>query len=498
MTKQFMKAPLWALFSLALWITACSDDPYQDVDGQQPNITMKTEHLQSAAGRAIFIQGTVSDKDGIATIDLECSDLNLNKTINLIEIYEKPLETYELDYKFNLSKDEIGERFTIKVIVTDVGGRSVTQELLLTMDGDFENPSFSVLPEKELTTLIRKKTQFNLRFAIEDDRALDYVEILIPNLDGYTPRKVEANGQKSLTFAEKIILPNVPQKYNVTITAFDKMGNKSLVGSVISVSEMPDFNKMYLADVATVDELNSDIFGVPMLIEHTGAFEYKAWYYCRKANTEIFFIPQKSDFSPICFGLDPENNNQLTDDPEAAKPIVLKEANVYYEVTLNVKEGSYSMKTYPIAQATNMLPQPIGSDFRLNPSDAQNIIPFQIGVLGNLPGCDGSPGRILVFAQDQTNPNLFYSDDVVLEAGKDDKGDDKRLNFIIHNKHDWGWWDYCLWRLDNSDDPEVFLYGGSNAPQKPKDTWGKPIIKSGKFKFWFDAHLERGKLVQVN
>ena len=45
---------------------------------------------------------------------------------------------------------------------------------------------------------------------------------------------------------------------------------------------MPDFPKMYLADVATAEELNSDIFGVPMVIEHTGEYQYKANYYCQK------------------------------------------------------------------------------------------------------------------------------------------------------------------------------------------------------------------------
>lgn len=50
---------------------------------------------------------------------------------------------------------------------------------------------------------------------------------------------------------------------------------------------------MYLADVATAEELNSDIFGVPMVIEHTGEYQYKANYYCQKAGTKIFFLPQR-------------------------------------------------------------------------------------------------------------------------------------------------------------------------------------------------------------
>ena len=59
-----------------------------------------------------------------------------------------------------------------------------------------------------------------------------------------------------------------------------------------------------------------------MVIEHTGEYQYKANLLLSKAGTKIFFL-QKSDFTPICFGLDPEDNTKLTDDPQTAMPIVL-------------------------------------------------------------------------------------------------------------------------------------------------------------------------------
>lgn len=100
---------------------------------------------------------------------------------------------------------------------------------------------------------------------------------------------------------------------------------------------------MYLADVATAEELNSDIFGVPMVIEHTGEYQYKANYYCQKPELNIL-LTTKSDFTPICFGLDPEDNTKLTDDPETAMPIVLDQANVYYEINIDVKNSTYNLK----------------------------------------------------------------------------------------------------------------------------------------------------------
>ena len=349
----FNAALLWAFLSLTLWTTGCSDDDgYPDVDGQSPTLTLTTEHIESGAGHSFTIEGKLTDTDGIASIRLQCPDLYLNKTIDLIEIYGAPKTEYDLSYSYNIKRDEIGERFTVKVTVIDVGGREVSKDVLVTMDGDFASPTFTIAPDAAVTVLMKSETKFKLSFTVTDDRILDYVIINIPGIDGFDNRRVEADGKSSLSFTEQIILPNEVQSYNITMTAVDARGNETTATSTINVSEMPDFSKMYLADVKTVEELNSDVFGVPMLINHTGEFQYRARYYNKAAGTEIFFLPQKTDFTPICFGLDPEDNLKLTDDPETAKPIVLDKAGVYYEIDINVKDATYSMRTYSVTEAT--------------------------------------------------------------------------------------------------------------------------------------------------
>lgn len=97
------------------------------MDGQNPVLTLTSEHIESGAGHAFTITGELEDKDGIASVNLSCPDLYLDKTIDLIDIYGEPKPTYQLNYSFNLKKDEIGERFVVKVTVTDVGGRSVSR-----------------------------------------------------------------------------------------------------------------------------------------------------------------------------------------------------------------------------------------------------------------------------------------------------------------------------------------------------------------------------------
>ena len=46
MKKHFFNATFWALLSLALWTTGCSDDDgYSDVDGQIPTMTLVTDQV---------------------------------------------------------------------------------------------------------------------------------------------------------------------------------------------------------------------------------------------------------------------------------------------------------------------------------------------------------------------------------------------------------------------------------------------------------------------
>lgn len=338
MKKHFLNATFLALLSLALWTTGCSDDDgYSDVDGQNPTMTLTADHIASGAGHRFTIEGSLADKDGIASVNLQCADLNLDKTIDLIEIYGAPKETYELSYYYDLSRDEIGERFTVKVTVTDVGGRSVSQDVLVTMDGDFENPIFTVAPDEMIAVLLKEgeEPKFTLNLSMTDDRGLDYFTIDIEGLEGFTQLRVDAEGKTAFEYSKEFVMPNEKKDYPIVISLFDKSGKNTVCKSTISVTDIIDFEKMYLADVATAAELSSDVFGVPMRIEHIGEYKYKARYYCQKANTEIYFIPQKTDFSPVCFGLDPQDESQLVNAP-TAKPIVLAEANMYYEITFDI------------------------------------------------------------------------------------------------------------------------------------------------------------------
>ena len=94
-----------------------------------------------------------------------------------------------------------------------------------------------------------------------------------------------------------------------------------------------------------------------------------------------------------------------------------------------------------------------------------------------------------------------------LEAGEE-------MNFIISNYHPDGWWDHVEWRCDDSQNVEKFGYFSKKGDVNPNwegtnqcwedgsmvgDNWMKPTVTvTGNYRFEFDAHLGRGKIVPAN
>lgn len=476
------KPKLSVLLVLALLLCyACKKDgdQYQTVDGQDPVLLLDSEHIRSEVGREFKILADVKDNDGIARIHLHCSGILLNKTI---EVSRDSLVTaYRLDYKFKMLPSLTGNDFMIKLTVEDVLGKKVEKDIRLTMDGDFTAPIFTVVPDQNVTVLMKSETRLNLRFTVQDDKGLGLVSIQIPELN-LSEEITDFENPKLFSYASSLVLPSQVATYNCTITAKDAQGNTTTNTVRLNVSETPDFAKMYLVDVEDASLLNSDLFGVPMLIERTAPFTYRARYYNKANGTKVRFAPQKTDFNPICYGVHPEDNTKLTDEPDLSIPLVLNSVG-YYEITFNIQTGTYNVRTYTPTDT----PVPVGTNMYLDGGrPGEGSIPLRLGLIGTgLPGAgDWSPSSPLFLEQHATNKFLFYAE-FNLEAGK-------KIGFIIGPHHSWGWWPEPFWRWDRKDDPEANI---SNGGENPAD-W--EIKTTGKYRFEFDTHLKRSKLYRVN
>ena len=463
--------------------TSCSDDDnFSDVDGKAPTIALETDHIQTEAGRQFTIAGQVKDADGIRSIRLQNSDMLLDKTINLLELYgDSLIYDYKLAYKYTSKKDWTdSSSFPVNITVEDIGGRTTSATLTVSADGDFTNPEFSVAPSGELTVLVQNP-KLTLGFTVTDNKRLNYIQVECPAL-GINDR-IDAAGQSEMKVKKVYEVPSEKQSCLLTVTAYDKFNNKVMAQSTVNVDEMPDFEKMYLADVESAKDLTSDVYGVPMVIDHTGPYEYTAHYYNQKAGTKVRFIPQMTDFEPICFGVDPSDNSVLINDASSALGIELNEV-AYYEIKLNIVTGAYSVKTYEPTTEKMTLDGSTTIDF----SDGSGVQPAQICLAGE--GLPGTPSwttnqndNAFILSQDAANKYLLYRE-CELEAGTE-------IKYTISQTHWWGWWPEPYWRFDGSEFNEKNVKNGGDNMNKSK------VPATGKYRIEFDYHLLRSRIIPV-
>lgn len=472
---------LFLLLLPLLFVNGCKkENSFVDVDGLPPDVVLESESIATEPGREFVIKARIEDKDGLRSVNLKNIAFHLDKTIDLT--LDNTIYTYDLSYKFTTESDLQGNSFPVEITVTDLGGRTTNTTVLITMDGDFTNPVFTIVPDNAITVLLKSTTRLNVKFTVQDDKALDQVIINIPEIDYSRVVKEFSNSGKTLEFNETITLPSTLATYTLSLRAIDKAGLETSRSSVITVSEMPDFPKMYLTDVASATQLNSDVFGIPMLIERTGEYTYRGRYYAESAGKEIRFVPQKTDFSPISFGRDPDNTSLLTDDPDISLPIILP-AKGYYEIIFNVKTGIYSVNPYTPMDT----PIAIGSSMYLDATrPGEGAIPLQIGLVGSgIPNAGNwNTSQPLILQQDSENKYLF-SVEMTLQAGA-------VIEFIIQTQHSWGWWPEPFWRWDRGEDPESNVANGGENPA----TWR--INTGGKYMFKFDSHLKRSRFYPIN
>ena len=500
MTNYFKKSLLMAFVLPALvgGVMSCSsDDGYSAVDNQNPTIELLSDHIQTEAGRAFTISGTIKDADGIKSINLKSEGLQLDKTINLLDLYDGLQTEYNLNYtylkKFTTDWTD-DDSFPVVITVEDVVGNKQTAQLTVSADGDFTNPSFTVAPSEEVTVLVGPNPKFKLNCSVSDNKVLKNIHVQSTALA--IDETIETGSVSTFDLSKAYTLPaNLTGNYDLTVTVSDAFDNQTSTSTNIVVSEMPDFDKMYLADVETAAELSSDVFGVPMLIDHTGAYEYTAHYYNQKAGTKVRFIPQMTDFEPICFGPDAENKNVFANDPETSQSIVLDKVS-YYEIKFNTKTGKYSVNTYTPDPVTVTLhgkkytyPLTLNGTTIFDFGDGSGEQPAQICLAGSgLPDGAGNwttnqNAGAYILNQDTKNPYLLYREGTY-EAGT-------QVEFTISATHWWGWWPEPFWRFDGSDNNEKnTLNGGDNMKKMT-------VPATGKYRFEFDYHLLRSRLYLV-
>lgn len=474
---------LWAMIALGGFsFQACSsDDDYPSVDGQNPTISLASDLIHAEPGRSFNIQGTIKDADGIKSVRLKNEGMLLDKTINLLEIYgDSLLHEYKLDYAYTPSTEwNDNSNFPLEVTVEDVVGNTTSATVNVKGDGDYTLPVFTTSPASKLTVMKEDPTLL-VNVGVSDNKALKSLVVSIPGIQAYDSLSISGTEYE---YSEEYNFPSTDADYEMTIKVYDAMGNVNTTTSTIMVSDLVDFEKMYLADVSTAAELTSDVYGVPMLVDHVGEFQYRARYYNQKAGTGVRFIPQKTDFVPLCFGVD-EKTGLLTRKADEAKPIILDKVG-YYEINFNILTGEYQVEEYTPTTKKMTLNGTTTVDF----NDGSGEQPAQICLAGaGLPDGFGNwttnqNADAFILNQDASNPYRLYRE-MDLKAGTE-------IEFTISQTHWWGWWPEPYWRFDGSDENEANVLNGGDNMKKMK------VPATGKYLFEFDYALLRSRIIRV-
>lgn len=464
-------------FGLIFW--GCEDDETKtwDVDSD-PVLNLKAEEIHSRQGRTIRIEGTVSDEVGIKKINLNIDDWYLNRDIE-ISTNDSLVTAYDLWYDFKVPADAPDQGHTINVTVYNMGDRSVTRTVEVFMDGDFEAPSMDVQsPVNGLTLAPEGEIPVDIHALLSDTRQLGYFVAKESSINYYDSISFMGTGAVSHEYQATATLPAELGEYNFEFILADSAGNMVSESRLVKASF--DFDKLYLADVATDEELTSDLFGVPMLISKTAPYNFEAKYYSEAPGTEVKFVAQTTSFAPHCYGLDPDDPDKLINDPQNALPIILDEKG-YYRITLDLENLTYDVETY--------VPDDWYFEPKMeNPDDdtyIENEYVGKLGIVGSgfpeYPDQNWATWAAIEFERDPENNYRFYK---TLDM-------EGNVQFIFQPEHPWGWWPEPFWRFDRSVDPEkTVLKGGDNV--------NMDVPERTTYKVTFDSHLNRAKVVPVN
>lgn len=452
------KFKLLLFASLLLGFEACSDKEKTYPPGV-PDIQLEISEVYSEPGRVFNIKGTVTDDVGIASINLLNTAWYLDKTIT----FDKSdlIKSYGLDYKFKAPVDaSILQNHIIKVTVTDVGGVSKSVDLEVNLNGDFVAPTFDAPISDTITVLIKENTVLNLSFKASDDKALAYVVVKCPSLG--INDSITISGT-SYDYFKSIPLASDEGNYDFLIVLGDRFNNKAQSKFVARVSELPDFATIWLTDFFTKESLNANLVAGAIPAKRTEPFTYTIAYYAAKANTGVLFIPQSTDLQPICFGVNPNEEGKLADEPSISQPIVLPEAG-YYNITVNTLQGTYSFEKY-------------------TPSTEVYGLDLLIGIAGpasfpEYPDQNWNTRAVILLEQDADNPYILYKELDMLGT----------VQMCITPQDERGWWPEPFWRIEID----------GNAPLNSGSAGAFPVTVRTRYLFSLDTHLQRARILAVN
>ncbi len=479
MRKRFI---IYSFFVALFVLASCKDEDNKPVANDPPTIQLTASKIHSVQGRVFVIEGTITDAVGIESVNLKNLNWDLDKTIVLRT--DTVQKTYDLSYKFKVPASAPNDEQTIVITITNVGGKTTTSNIVIAMDGDFVSPSLTVagLVNDGAVLVPAPGDLFNIDLTVSDDKRLSYFVIKEASL-GLNDSISAIAGKEYHYTNNNIAIPQAKATYNFNVVFADTAGNVVSKKLSVQVNVSWDFEKMYLSDVSTKEELTSDLFGVPMLVDKTGAYTYEAKYFCEVPNTTIKFLAQKSDFGPHCFGVDPDNSSKLKNST-SANGIILPNKG-YYKIIFSTNPENLSFTVTPFDPMTDPNRPAL---YTTNITTDDNTYLGVLGLIGkgfaDCPNMNWSPSQIANYPDLQLKQDPTY-----LYHWKTTFAVNGNVQFIIGPEHKSGWWPEPFWRFDRQNDPEkTILKGGNNVDMT--------VATKTTYEFIWDQYLNRARMIK--
>ncbi|MFI3280885.1 MAG: hypothetical protein R3Y44_02815 [Rikenellaceae bacterium] len=469
-----------------------SGDDYPDVDGATPVITFPYVTIQSEAGADFTVEATITDSDGLSTVQVIASTFLIQNTIDIIGIYGEPLTEYELSYKMSIPDVFVdpAQLYEIMIVATDVGGRVTTERTYVSTDGDATKPIITGAPNAVMTIVTDgvNSVDYTLSFTVTDNKGLKDLTVSVEGLSSFSSETIEiAGGALSYDYSRTLTFPGTITSYNASIVGHDLFENEVSYNFVFSLYDgIPDYDKMYLIENGTTNaDLVSDVYGVPMMVARTDAFTYTAYYYTQSANTKVYIIDGKTSLSGFYIGIDPNDSSAIISDIDTAEPFVLPLANTYYKLMINVEDMIYSIESYEPNDTDNIYTDDDYIEYSYGGSYGSQVLSFCLAGEGlPAPASSWSTSNGYPLTRDAVNPYL-YSAEMSLTAGG-------TINFTISPEHEWGWWPEPYWRFSS----DANIAEEANA-KNAGGNYSLTVPATATYKFEFDMHLLRSKIYPI-
>ena len=462
------KTHLLLILSIFALIISCNDDESVSVDST-PEFISFVEAISSLPGETVYFEGVGTDPAGVQSINIKYEPWFLDKTI----VKDSLPDIYELKYAFKVPDD--AEEFsvhTIPVTISNVGDVATVKNVVITLDKDITAPVINISsPIGGATVLIGDGTEVDLNIDLTD-RELSELKIE----SDFFSETIVLSGESSYNYNQSLDVAN-PGTYDIEVTATDATGNESTATVSVSIVTDLKFVAMYLTDETTDAALNQDLFGIPFSTTASQAsgedgYVFTARYYSSAVNSEVRFIPQQASFEPFTFGVSSSDSSKLTLGQNATvDPIVIPGVG-YYEITMDVRDLSYTVSSYTPSDAAFDQIYVLGTGIYVD-ATTSTCTNNNDGSTQCWNFNSGKP-----FVQDSSNQYLW-----TLDVTLQDEPAQNNNGFIL-NANPSGWRPF--WRVDvNGGDPSRAIPNNGNNYIFDDSALGKD------YTFVFDTHLNR-------